>query len=763
MAKKVSPPEIVGSFKSHEAIVCFMDVRGFSSFARTQMSDVQVAKFIQALFVLFGRYILDNMPKPVHIKGVGDGLLTIWTADGVMSSRTYFIENIPVVLSQAVALHSAVAEGRLPAETKIPVTTAGPRYLGFGVFVGPIASAKFVMPDGSTNTEYFGTAINIAARLQDFSRPTGVTIACVPDFNAALRSAVESVGRDVFELIELDSSSLKGVLGENVLQAYSSRPSAIPKDVFPDLRERQAIAVDDLKEIEERLHAPQEGKKLEAITHISARRLNRFLDDLKAIALNPNESLDIRNPALASFLIVAGPSGLDVVSKFIEEKNPHWDLIETCLAGIKRYRVRRFESIVLDILQHKDCPESTLFDGLECLGEIGSSQSVDFLVKALKHQNWGVQQRAVETLGKLMHPSKLEIIGGVLMDVGAHTRVKSTAAKILGEATSEISLQLLLEATKTADDSALEEVVTALGSLKDARAAGALTEILLDGTRPENLRRYAAQALGSIQSKHGTEVLMALIVDKTEGHLIRGSAIISLGKLMVREAIPSLCMMAEDDDEYVPLRIAAMSALTKFIAIEVIPISRRLMKATDPSLVEAGIIALGQHRDHASFADIQAILVSSDIADGIKMACVIAMLKINVTRATSCVIAAFDGLSAIVQEGIIREFGEQKCWPAVRFLIDLVNAPADATGLDIQVRAVQSLKHLKEHRVVEALCKVVVDDTRPVVLRSITARSLGAFRGFITEARLKELVRPDWPNEVVQGVMSALIDIQAPE
>ena len=339
MAKKIravvrkgakTPKQLV---TSHEAIVCFMDVRGFSNFARQQLGDVQVGKFIQGIFGLFDRYVCARLPSPVHVKGVGDGLLTIWSPRPRSKDRIFFFENLSVLLAQTFALHRTVADGRLAAETGLMVSEEAPKNLGFGIFAGPISQLPLVLPAGQNSIEFIGTAINIAARLQDFCRPSGISVGCVPDFAPALRSAVHAVGADLFTLKELDATVLSGVLGDTTLRVYVYRPAVPTARTVSDLQERASIDLVSVDRLRASLASNVDAAQREAISIISANRITALAEDLKNLSTNTSVPTTARDPALAAYFILVGPAALPLIQRMLQDvrKTKEWDLVDTCL------------------------------------------------------------------------------------------------------------------------------------------------------------------------------------------------------------------------------------------------------------------------------------------------------------------------------------------------------------------------------------------------------------------------------------------------
>jgi class 3 adenylate cyclase len=144
--------------ESHFVIAVFLDVRGFSSFAKVAES-VEAAVFLRSAYTA----ILDNYFKEVSFfKPTGDGLLVVIDYD-----ETNLTEKVNNVVERSVAL---VRDFPSVTAHDPMVNFKVPDKLGIGIARG---AATSLVSDGKV-LDYSGRPLNLAARLMDMARPRGV-------------------------------------------------------------------------------------------------------------------------------------------------------------------------------------------------------------------------------------------------------------------------------------------------------------------------------------------------------------------------------------------------------------------------------------------------------------------------------------------------------------------------------------------------------------------------------------------------------------
>lgn len=144
--------------ESHFVIAVFLDVRGFSSFAKFAES-VEAAVFLRSVYL---RILEEYYPEPSFFKPTGDGLMVILDYDeNTLSGK------LADVVEKSVAVVNNFAA--ITAEDQM-INFEVPTLLGIGISRG---AATALVSDGKT-LDYSGRPLNMAARLMDLARPSGV-------------------------------------------------------------------------------------------------------------------------------------------------------------------------------------------------------------------------------------------------------------------------------------------------------------------------------------------------------------------------------------------------------------------------------------------------------------------------------------------------------------------------------------------------------------------------------------------------------------
>ena len=143
---------------SRHVVVVFLDVRGFSSFAKIAGSS-DTAEFLKSAYIR----ILDDYVSGAHFfKLTGDGLLVMFEYDH---------DSLTSTVREAVDLSIRLVED-FPAicDQDPMVNFEVPANLGVGLARGAATS----LTSGSKVLDYSGRPLNLASRLMDLARPSGV-------------------------------------------------------------------------------------------------------------------------------------------------------------------------------------------------------------------------------------------------------------------------------------------------------------------------------------------------------------------------------------------------------------------------------------------------------------------------------------------------------------------------------------------------------------------------------------------------------------
>jgi class 3 adenylate cyclase len=141
------------------AVILIYDIRGFTA-ASKKLPTGDLGKFATAAH----RAILELFAPqpPTFVKNLGDGHLLIWETEEQPDPK--LIEFVVATANRSRAVFPAFVAGHLQepenAGQKLPTQ------VGIGVVVGEV----------SKSDDYYGTAVNLAARLQNMSRPEGLAM-----------------------------------------------------------------------------------------------------------------------------------------------------------------------------------------------------------------------------------------------------------------------------------------------------------------------------------------------------------------------------------------------------------------------------------------------------------------------------------------------------------------------------------------------------------------------------------------------------------
>lgn len=174
----------------------FLDVRGFSSFARMAESS-EAAVFLRGFYT---QVLDDYYPNATFFKPTGDGLLIIHE---VTDENLH--EIVPSVVSTAIKL---VSDFPTIADDDPMINFPVPNHIGCGIARG--AATRLV--SGKKTLDYSGRPLNLAARLMDLARPTGVVI----DDGVG----VELIPQELMAAFTTEAVYLRGVAEEDPISVH---------------------------------------------------------------------------------------------------------------------------------------------------------------------------------------------------------------------------------------------------------------------------------------------------------------------------------------------------------------------------------------------------------------------------------------------------------------------------------------------------------------------------------------------------------------
>lgn len=197
--------ELLGSARAEscQVVATFLDIRGFSTFS-AQGESFDSALYLRSVFTTI---LSAHFDDTVFFKPTGDGLLLIHE---LPSNALEVPAMISSILSRAVILVAKF--GQITADDYM-INFPVPQKLGVGVARG---SATRLISDGGV-LDYTGRCLNLAARLMDKARPSGVVFADI--------HATQLMMPEIAPLFTADEVCIRGISEQVPI------PIVISKDV----------------------------------------------------------------------------------------------------------------------------------------------------------------------------------------------------------------------------------------------------------------------------------------------------------------------------------------------------------------------------------------------------------------------------------------------------------------------------------------------------------------------------------------------------
>jgi class 3 adenylate cyclase len=190
---------------SQRVIVVFLDIRGFSSFARVAESS-DAADFLKSVYVK----ILDSYFKePDFFKLTGDGLMIIRRFDDSSLKET-----VKKVVEDSLRLVNDF-DGICADDDMINFEVPG----GLGIGIARGAATALVSQDKIL--DYSGRPLNLAARLMDLARPHGVI------FDRTLKYSM--LPKDLQDKFVEQEVFVRGIADNEPVIAYHTKGVEVPE------------------------------------------------------------------------------------------------------------------------------------------------------------------------------------------------------------------------------------------------------------------------------------------------------------------------------------------------------------------------------------------------------------------------------------------------------------------------------------------------------------------------------------------------------
>jgi hypothetical protein len=198
----------------HEFIIALnADIRGFSTFCR----EVQDPQAVLVIKKIYKKLIDEYFPDASFFKPTGDGLLIAMTC-----TETNAEQVIPQALITSLRVlkdFPKFCEGEAMIRFKVP------QRIGIGLSMGP--ACRIVAEDKTL--DYCGRVLNLASRLMDLARPSGVVFDQSLDVTLLPPELVQSFSQD--------RVYIRGVAEEDPIDVYHTPDTQIDDRSRRPLRE----------------------------------------------------------------------------------------------------------------------------------------------------------------------------------------------------------------------------------------------------------------------------------------------------------------------------------------------------------------------------------------------------------------------------------------------------------------------------------------------------------------------------------------------
>lgn len=174
-----------------KALIMLFDLEGFSKFFNQPDVQDYVPKYLNAVFNAVNlcieggdaywrmktlrKNLYEPLPKPVHVKYLGDGGMYIWKYNDLKKG------DIVHLINRLWILANNFSKVNLKAGEEVPVFET-PKRIRFGIAAGSVYRLTYKETE---DEEYIGYCINLASRLQSYCREIGFIVSArleVSDF-----------------------------------------------------------------------------------------------------------------------------------------------------------------------------------------------------------------------------------------------------------------------------------------------------------------------------------------------------------------------------------------------------------------------------------------------------------------------------------------------------------------------------------------------------------------------------------------------------
>lgn len=163
---------------------------------------------------------LPPLPKPIHWKFLGDGVLILWKYNDFTKSK------IKVLMNRSWNIMNSFDEVNKLATVDVPVMDI-PNQIRFGISAGTLYKLIY---EGTQKEEYIGYCINLASRLQSYCRELGFIV------SARLNPQIDDLEKHGY--LKVVAKKIKGFPNELVIvdkEQYDELDNEIKLELFAEI------------------------------------------------------------------------------------------------------------------------------------------------------------------------------------------------------------------------------------------------------------------------------------------------------------------------------------------------------------------------------------------------------------------------------------------------------------------------------------------------------------------------------------------------
>ncbi len=189
---------------TEHVIAIVLDIRGFTPFCKEIGESLDIANFLKRVYI---RIIDEYFPKAAFYKPTGDGLLIVVRYDETSPKDT--VASIMEKCLKLVKDFGTLTEG----DDRIYFPT--PDKIGIGVSRGTACCIS----SGEEIVDYSGKVLNLASRLNDFARPSGIV------FDSSL--GLSLLPKEMQGLFLCENVSVRGIAEDKLMPVWFTKQYTI--------------------------------------------------------------------------------------------------------------------------------------------------------------------------------------------------------------------------------------------------------------------------------------------------------------------------------------------------------------------------------------------------------------------------------------------------------------------------------------------------------------------------------------------------------